>query len=265
MKKNNVLITVIITSYNKKKFILKTIKSVKNQIYKNIEIIVIDNCSNDGSDRILSKISKIKLLKNKIYLSPALNQIRSIEMGVKKSKGSIICLLDGDDLFKKNKVKEIVNYFNKFPNSKAVFDIPIILDKAKIQNFNFSKNRINNSSIWPTTFPTSTISLKKKYLEKCIKVFKKRNYELLEIDFRLSCLFSIYKESYNVIGKRLTLYRQVDDGIMSNYQKFGKYWWIKRSQAFDFFILIKKKFNKKFFFSIDYFITKIISKFFKCI
>ena len=99
MKKNNILITVIITNFNKKKFILKTIKSVKNQIYKNIEIIVIDSCSTDGSIRILSKINNIKLLKNKKYLSPALNQIRSIEMGVKKSKGSIICLLDGDDLF----------------------------------------------------------------------------------------------------------------------------------------------------------------------
>ena len=265
MKKNNVLITVIITSYNKKKFILKTIKSVKNQIYKNVEIIVIDNCSNDGSDRILSKISKIKLLKNKVYLSPALNQIRSIEMGVKKSKGSIICLLDGDDLFKKNKVKQVVNYFNKLPKSKAVFDIPIIMHKIKIQNFNYSENRVNNSSIWPTTFPTSSISLKKKYLEKCIKVFKKTNYELLEIDFRLSCLFSIHKENYNVISEKLTLYRQVNNGIMSSYQKFGKYWWIKRSQAFDFFIFIKKKFNQKFIFSIDYFITKIISNFFKCI
>ena len=265
MKKNKTLISVIITNFNKKKYILKTIQSVKNQIYKNIEIIVIDNCSTDGSDIILSKINKIKLLKNKINLSPALNQIRSIEIGLKKSKGSIICLLDGDDLFKKNKVKQIVNYFNQFPESKAVFDIPIIMDKLKIQNFNYSKNRINNSSIWPTTFPTSSISLKKKYLEKCIKVFKKKNYELLEIDFRLSCLFSIYKENYNVIKKKLTLYRQVNDGIMSNYKKFGKYWWIKRSQAFDFFIFIKKKFNKKFFFSIDYFITKIISNFFKCI
>jgi len=78
MKKNKTLISVIITNFNKKKYILKTIQSVKNQIYKNIEIIVIDNCSTDGSDIILSKINKIKLLKNKIKLSPALNQIRSI-------------------------------------------------------------------------------------------------------------------------------------------------------------------------------------------
>ena len=262
---NKPLITVIITNFNKKKFVLKTIQSVKKQNYKKIQIIVVDNCSTDGSDKILLKLNNIKFLKNKINLSPALNQIRSIEMGVKKSKGSIICLLDGDDLFKKNKIKQVVNYFNKHPKSKAVCDIPIIMSKFKKKNFNYKKSRINNPLIWPTTFPTSSISLKKKYLKECIKIFKKKIYEVLEIDFRLCCLFPMYKNNYNVINEKLTLYRQVDDGIMSRYQKFGKHWWIKRSQAFDFFIFIKKKFKKKFYFSIDYFITKIISKIFKWI
>jgi len=91
------LITILITNFNKKKFIEDTIKSCKNQSYRNIEIIVVDNCSTDGSIKSISKFKKIKLLFNIKKISPALNQIKSIEMGALKTKGEIICLLDGDD------------------------------------------------------------------------------------------------------------------------------------------------------------------------
>ena len=76
----------------------------------------------------------------------------------------------------------------------------------------------------------------------------------------MCCVFSLYKKNYNVLNKNLTYYRQVNDGIMSNYKKFEKKWWVKRSQAFDFFFFIKKRFKKKYSYSFDYFLTKTISK-----
>ena len=258
------LITILITNFNKKKFIEDTIKSCKNQSYRNIEIIVVDNCSTDGSIKSISKFKKIKLLFNIKKISPALNQIKSIEMGALKAKGEIICLLDGDDLFKKNKVAKIVQTFKVDLNLKVICDVPsIYLSKKKIRNFHYSKNRLFQSHIWPNTFPTSCISLKKKYLLECINLFKKNKFPLLEIDFRICCLFSIYRNNFLILNKNLTLYRQVNNGIMSGYKKFQKKWWIKRGQAFEFFKILKKDFSQDFNYSLDFFITKIAIFFIK--
>ena len=264
MNLNSPLITILITNYNKEKFITSTIQSCKNQSYSNIEIIVVDNCSTDDSIKTISKFKKIKLLLNIKKRTPALNQIKSIEMGVIKAKGEIICLLDGDDLFKKKKLEKIAKKFKADLNLKAICDVPLIYKSTKkIHNFYYDKNRLFQSNIWPNTFPTSCISLKKKYLLECINLFKKNKFPLLEIDFRICCFFSIYKDNFLILNENLTLYRQVNNGIMSEYKKFQKKWWIKRGQAFEFFKTLKKNFNQNFSYSLDFFTTKIILFFIK--
>ena len=264
MEKKRPLVSIIITNFNKEKYIYQTIKSAINQKYKKSEVIVIDNFSSDNSCKIISKFKNVKLLFNNQKKTGALNQIKSIEIGLKNCRGSIICLLDGDDIFDKNKVSQVVNYFVNNSNYNAVLDLPIIFTNInKSTNFKYDKKRKTKSSIWPTTFPTSTISVRKDYLRKCIKVFKKNKFENLEIDFRLCCLFSIIGNNYNILRKKLTYYRQVEDGIMSNYKKFGKNWWIKRSEAFNFFFYSKKKYKRQYSFSLDFFVTKLISKILK--
>ena len=62
---NRDLVTVIITSYNKKKFIKKSIQSALNQTYKTKEVIVFDDESNDGSTNIIKNIKNIKFFINK--------------------------------------------------------------------------------------------------------------------------------------------------------------------------------------------------------
>ena len=74
-------------------------------------------------------------LQNKIRKSPALNQIHSIEIGLKKSLGEIIFLLDGDDFYKKNKLNNIIKLFLNEPDLQAVCDTPIIFPKNKRKFF----------------------------------------------------------------------------------------------------------------------------------
>mgnify|MGYP005992366871 CR=1 FL=1 len=59
------LITIIITSYNKEKYIKKSIRSALNQSYKKKEVIVFDDYSSDNSISIIRKIKNIKLVVNK--------------------------------------------------------------------------------------------------------------------------------------------------------------------------------------------------------
>ena len=62
---NEPLISVIIPTYNRGRLILNSVTSVLNQTYKNIELIVVDDCSTDNTEEILKSIndSRIKYVK----------------------------------------------------------------------------------------------------------------------------------------------------------------------------------------------------------
>ena len=63
----NELVSIIMPSYNTAKFISKTIESVLEQTYKNWELLIVDDCSTDNTDEIVSKYDddRIIYLKNK--------------------------------------------------------------------------------------------------------------------------------------------------------------------------------------------------------
>ena len=65
MKNNEEFISILITNYNKSKFLKKSLDSLKKQNYKNFEIIIFDDCSTDNSLKIIKKFKKINLITNK--------------------------------------------------------------------------------------------------------------------------------------------------------------------------------------------------------
>ena len=147
MKKN--LVSILITNYNKRNYIKKTLNSCIEQNFKNKEILVFDDVSTDNSYEIIKKFSNIRLIRNqkKKFKSPPLNQINGIIELFKKSKGELIFLLDGDDLFKKNKLSYIYNIFAKDKKINFLQDRPFfnkyksfgLLKKKKTLLFNLAK------------------------------------------------------------------------------------------------------------------------------
>ncbi len=94
------LVSVIIPVYNTERFVAETIQSVLNQTYPHIEIICVNDGSTDGSLEVLSSFgSKIKIISQK---NQGVAQARNT--GVKVAHGTIIGLLDADDLWPTNHV-----------------------------------------------------------------------------------------------------------------------------------------------------------------
>ena len=134
-KEDKNLVSILITNYNKGSFIKKTIESCLNQNYKNKEILLFDDCSVDNSLNIINRYKKnVRLVsnKNKQFKSAPLNQINGIIRLFKKSRGSIIFLLDGDDQFKKNKLKYIFNLFEKSENLNFIQDKPYLTKNKEL-------------------------------------------------------------------------------------------------------------------------------------
>ena len=257
--KNN-FISILITNYNKDKFLKKTLKQVSNQKFKNYEIILYDDCSNDDSLRIIKSFKKIKLIRNLVRknTSGPLNQIEGIIKVFKKSKGNIICLLDADDGFLKNKLTQINIFFNKNKYSNCVFNMP----QGNYNNFTL-KNKNENKHIWPTIFPTSCISMRRKFFQKFIHHIERNKFKDLEIDARITIFSKFFYNEYNIIRQKLTSYNYDAEGITANIQRFSIKWWNRRYQAFSYLKIILKKKKQVFTPHLDYFLTCIFNLFTK--
>ena len=159
--------TILITGENKEKYLYKTINSCLNQNYKNYEIILLfSNLSNieNLKKKLQKKIRSNTILKKK---NPVKDQLNKISEGIKIAKGKFIFLLDGDDLFKKDKIKKILGNRDK---NKIYLDNHILLENNK---FTYrARNKLKDNFIyrylinpWPDKVCTSCISGEKDYLK----------------------------------------------------------------------------------------------------
>lgn len=101
-------ISIIVTNYNKEKYIKECIDSLLRQTYKNLEIIIVDDGSTDNSRSILKKYEasvKIIYQENK-GVSNARNT------GIKSSSGELIMIVDGDDFLEPDYIENILRYEN---------------------------------------------------------------------------------------------------------------------------------------------------------
>tara|TARA_B100000579_G_scaffold285431_1_gene236565 strand:+ start:162 stop:941 length:780 start_codon:yes stop_codon:yes gene_type:complete len=254
--KTKPLVSILITNYNKKKYLNRCLSSCEKQTYTNKEILLHDDHSKDGSLEIIKKFKNIKLVvnKKKRNKSNPLNQAKAILRIFKLCKGKIIFLLDADDYFKKNKLHEIVKKFKS--NSKLDFiqDTPIFLNKKKEYKF---KNKNSKSTIWPRFYPTSTIAIKRNFFLEIQKILNTNKFPNLEIDARI-CIYTFIKKKFNITKKKYTFYSDDNFGISSKYKKFSVGWWKKRKEAYQFMFNIMKKKKINFKKGLDYYITNFL-------
>ena len=252
-------VSVLITNFNKEKYILKALKSSLSQTYKNFEVLLYDDNSTDNSIKVIKKLKNFKLIINndlKKGSSPQ-NQILGILKIFKKSKGKYIFFLDGDDYIKKNKISYFMNYINKNNKVKLLQDIPkLVSDRKKIK----IKKKYKYFTVWPTIIPTSSICIEREYFKFFCKYIRKDCYPDLEIDSRI-IIYAHIKDQLNLINKSFTYYRDNINSITSKYNKFSSNWWKKRNQAYQYMFFLMKKFNLPIRKGPDYFLTKTINFF----
>lgn len=121
--KQTELVSIITPSYNTEKYISETIQSVQAQSYKNWEMIIIDDCSTDNTDEIVSKFlsdERIRYIKNTKNLGAAISRNRAL----KEAKGKWIAFLDSDDLWHPYKLERQINFMktNDYIFSYTAYD-----------------------------------------------------------------------------------------------------------------------------------------------
>lgn len=109
MKKKPVM-SVIMSVYNDEDFIKESVQSILDQDFKDFEFIITDDCSSDGTLKILKEFkdsdSRIKLLRNEKNLGISKSVNRMIEL----AEGEYIARFDGDDISLKNRLSTSMKY-----------------------------------------------------------------------------------------------------------------------------------------------------------
>ena len=112
------LVSVVIPAFNMSRYIARTIASVLEQSYKEIELIIVDDGSTDDTGLIVRNITA----KNIIYIfqdNKGLPAARNA--GIKASKGDFIAFLDADDYWHPKKIEKQAAVFTNFPEVDAVY------------------------------------------------------------------------------------------------------------------------------------------------
>ena len=116
-------VSIITPSLNKVAFVRRTVESVLSQDYRNIEHIVIDGGSTDGTLEILRGYKHLKLVSE-----PDDGQTQAINKGLRMATGSIFTWLNADDFLFPDAVSRAVGAFQDFPKAHFVYGDFEVLD-----------------------------------------------------------------------------------------------------------------------------------------
>ncbi len=154
MSNLNIKVSIITVCYNAAQHIETSIESVINQTYRNIEYIVIDGGSNDGTLDIISKYRAAI----SYFVSEQDNGISdAFNKGIALATGDLITMLNADDYFSIDAVEKMVDAYKKYDcpaNTILHGDLKIIGDnRTKIEKARPFWRFIFELPIWhPTTF-----------------------------------------------------------------------------------------------------------------
>jgi glycosyltransferase involved in cell wall biosynthesis len=125
------LVSIVLTYFNREDFIMDQLDSLLNQTYKNWELIIMDDCSTDGSEIMFHNwINKnsdknIAYVKNKKNLGLAKN----FEKGLWYTSGEYIAVCDADDVWFKDKLERQIDFLKKNSDYGMVYSDLVVVDE----------------------------------------------------------------------------------------------------------------------------------------
>ncbi len=180
-------VSIILPNFNSAEYILSTIKSINNQSYKNWELIIVDDCSNIKTKKLLNRFNEKKKIKI-FLLKKNKGAAYCRNLAIKKSKSKYLAFIDSDDTWEKNKLKIQLKYMEEnnldftYTNYKTFG-----LKKKKVKppfKFNFNTFTKNTSIATSTMIVTRKVAQGVKFTDtpicedyffKC-KILKKIKY-----------------------------------------------------------------------------------------
>lgn len=151
------LVTVICNCHNHELYVSEALESVTNQTYTNIELIVVNNGSDDKSAEIIQNFAKKHPSVIFINLPKSLSMNSVFNLAVKKSSGEFLIDLSGDDRLLPDCITKQVEFFAKQnENVGLIFGNALIInEKGELKDFYFSVDndqKVLDKNLFETTY-----------------------------------------------------------------------------------------------------------------
>lgn len=220
------LITIVVPVYNIEKYISRCIKSIINQTYKNLEIILVDDGSKDNSGKICdeyqNKDNRIKVIHK---INGGLSDARNV--GIEHARGELIAFVDGDDYVEKEHIEYLYNMLMKSNADISVCQFNIMYEGSEKKSKKTKKDKqivVNNVEA------LETMLYNKKFCNSaCTKLYKKNLFN--DIQFPKGKLYEDLGTTYKLIAKSKKL-------VYGNLQTYN--YLINRKDS-----IINRKFDEK--------------------
>ena len=191
---NQPFISIIFASFNKEKEIMRSVRSIQNQSLKNIEIIIVDDCSTDNSSNYYNLLLKTNPRIRLFYHLTNMGVWRSRIDGLLYSKGKYMIFFDVGDLYEDNYVLEdAFNVIEKYNLDSVKMFFRLIYD---LNNLTY------NEIPFKTDVNQTKVSSKKNMFRDCKKIFG--GYDgviwngLLKSDVYIKGLYLLNNEVLNI-------------------------------------------------------------------
>lgn len=228
-----VFFSIVIPVYNAEKYLLECIDSLKKQTYKNFEVIVVDDGSQDSSPAICDSLSEnYKEFRIKAIHQTNQRQIAARMNGIDHSEGKYIMFLDADDKLTENTLEVIYNAVAKYGTEIVIYDgLRFCGDTMQPYGTHYSKDiqllkgnaytKFKEDVISSTRFNTVWNKAFKRDLITGSERFKDVSYISTEEDFLMQLPWIDKASSAVYLPEDLYLYRLNTESI--TFQKFDPY------------------------------------------
>ena len=210
------LVSIIVPVYNVEKYIIETVKSVEAQSFSEWELLLVEDCSTDGTARVLETYlreradSRIRMISQPSNMGAA----KARNRGLAESKGRYIAYLDADDLWVPGKLERELAFMEEtnaafaftgyeFANERGEGTGKVVRVPATLSY----KQALSNTTIFTTTVMFDTKKIDRKLLE--MPVIKSEDTALW---------WQILRNGYTAYGldENLVKYRRIEKSLSSN-------------------------------------------------
>ena len=144
------LVSVVMPTYNHAQFIGDAIKSVFDQTHENLELIIIDNYSEDNTEEIIASFSDSRIRYKKFRNNGSIAASRNV--GICESRGKYIAFLDSDDMWKPTKIERQIELLENDDDIFLVYSRYIVIKNGLFRKTLPKRKRLKSGNVFIPLF-----------------------------------------------------------------------------------------------------------------
>lgn len=223
------LITVVVPCYNVEKYVEKCLDSILKQTYKNLEIILVEDCSTDNTYNIIKdypkKDKRIKVIQNEKNSGLSFSR----NTGIKASTGKYISFIDSDDYITENFYEDLLEAMHKNKAEVAMCDIKVVYEDTNYTQVApcFSNDEFNTVNVVNSGLAASACN---KLFDK--KLISKYLFEVGKVNEDIAVVIPAIVNAKNIAYARDAYYHYIQHKGSIQNSKFS-------DRRFDIFYGVK--------------------------